>query len=187
MYDDGGIIIIDYNSAMGSPHQLKLDPLPPFALEYKQNLERELESTGSVHEASFGRLPERASHASGTLVDILVDQDDAVVDPMVKDVDYVFSQAWSYALKLVQDNYTRPRLLKVTGADNIGGVIEFEGADLKGNTDVKVTSQIGLPRSRPLRAQYILNMRQMQLLNDYLSRNILSIEFIHINQGCSYK
>ena len=27
----------------------------------------------------------------------------------------------------------------------------------------------------------------MQLLNDYLSRNIPSIEFIHINQGCSYK
>ena len=166
MFDDGGIAIIDYQSQLGQPHQLKLDPLPVFTMEWKQNLERELESGGSVHEASFGRLPERASHASGTLVNLLVEQDDVVIDPMVKDVDYVFSQAWSYALKLVQDNYTRPRLLKIVGEDYAGGVIEFEGADLKGNTDVKVTSQLGLPKSRPLRIQYIMQMREAKLLTD---------------------
>jgi hypothetical protein len=165
--EDGGITIVDYNPKMGvPPHQLKLDPLPAFAMQYKQELEREMESGGNVHEASFGRLPERASHASGTLVNLLVEQDDVVLDPLVRDVDRVFSQAWSLILKIVQDNYIRKRLLKIVGEDNIGGVLAFEGADLKGNTDVMVTPQIGLPKSRPLRIEYIMKMREAGLITD---------------------
>lgn len=174
MYDDGGITLIDYNRTFGEPHQLKLDPLPPFAMNFKQELEREMESGGNVHEASYGRLPERASHASGALVNLLVEQDDMVFDPQIRDIDNVFSQAWTLALRIIQSNYTTKRLLKVAGRDTIDAVIHFEGADLKGNTDVMVTSQVGLPKSRSLRAQFIANIRQMGLIED----NKLALELM---------
>lgn len=166
VYDDGGLVIVDYNRNMGEPHQLKLDSLPPFILQYKQELERELESGGNVHEASFGRLPERASHASGALVNLLVEQDDITFDPITREVDAVFSRAWTLALRIVQDNYVTKRLLRVIGRDSVDSVVYFEGADLKGNTDVQVTPQVGLPRSRPLRVQWIMNMRQAGLIPD---------------------
>jgi len=166
IYDDGGIVMIDYNKAMGEPHQLKLDPLPAFAMQFKQELEREMESGSNVHEASFGRLPERASHASGTLVNLLVEQDDQVLDPLIRDVDKVFGEALSLMLKIVQDNYVTKRLLKIAGRDSAESVLFFEGADLRGNTDVQVTSQVGLPKSRPLRIEWIMKLRELQLIKD---------------------
>lgn len=179
LYDDNGLIIVDYNDQRGSPHQLKLDPLPAFAMQFKQELEREMESGGNVHEASFGRLPERASHASGALVNLLVEQDDQVFDPLIRAVDDTFSQAWSLALKIIKDNYTTKRMLRVCGRDAVDSVIMFEGADLRGNTDVLVTSQLGLPKSRALRIEWIMKMRESGLIPD----DKLTLEMLETGQA----
>ncbi len=165
-YDDGGLVIIDYNEHAGRPYQLKLDNIPPFAMHFKQELEREIEMCGNVHEVSFGRLPQRASHASGALVNLLIEQDDQVLDPLIRDVDAMFSEAWSLVLKIIHDNYTRPRMLKVLGRDSIDSIIHFQGSDLNGNTDVFVTTQLGLPKSKPLRVEWILRLLQLGLVQD---------------------
>jgi hypothetical protein len=165
--EDAGTTIIDYNAASGrEPHQLQLDPLPAFAPQHAADLEREFESIGGLHEASFGRLPERASHASGTLVSLLVEQDDVVIDPVVGEIDRVFSEVWRFALELVQDNYTTSRLIKVVGTNRALGCKKFAGADLRGNTDIRVSSSVGLPKSRALRTEYILKLAQLGLLTD---------------------
>jgi hypothetical protein len=119
-----------------------------------------------VHEASFGRLPNRASHASGALVNVLLEQDDQVLDPMITDMDAVFSDAWSLALRIVQEKYTVGRLIKVCGKNSIEGAIKFRGSDLRGNTDVKVSSKTGLPRSRALRIDYIQKLWDSKILSD---------------------
>jgi hypothetical protein len=165
--EDAGTTIIDYNSRAGPPpHQLQLDPLPAFAPQHATDLEREFESIGGLHEASFGRLPERASHASGTLVNLLVEQDDVVIDPIVGEIDRVFSDAWRFALELVQNNYAISRLIKVVGTNHASGCKKFSGADLRGNTDIRVSSSVGLPKSRALRTEYILKLMQLGLLTD---------------------
>lgn len=166
VYDDGGLVMIDYNPQLGEPHQLKVDELPPLSIPFKQELERELENVSGVHEVSFGRLPERASHASGVLVNLLLEQDDNTLDPIIREVDNVFSKAWSYALYLVQDKYTTRRLLKLVGKDKEESVIYFEGADLKGNTDVVVTTNTNLPKSRALRSEWIMRLAQMGLIQN---------------------
>ena len=164
--EDAGTSIIDYNNKMGEPHQLQLDPLPAFAPQHAADLEREFESVGGLHEASFGRLPERASHASGTLVNLLVEQDDVVIDPIVSDIDAVFSDAWKFALELVQDNYTLKRIIKTVGTNMAPKVKRFSGADLRGNTDIRISSSMGLPKSRALRTDYIIKLAQIGLLKD---------------------
>jgi len=166
VYDDGSVVIIDYNNQMGEPHQLKLDSLPPYAFNLKQDLERELESVSNIHEVSFGRLPERASHASGTLVSLLIEQDDSVLDPIIRDADKVFSDAWTLALEIIQHSYTRPRLFKLVGRDLEDSVRWFSGADLRGNTDVAITTQLALPKSKALRAEWILKLAERGLLDD---------------------
>jgi hypothetical protein len=160
-------VFIDYNPKMGAaPHQMKLDPLPQFIEVWTQDLEREFEVTFGVREASFGRLPERASHASGTLVNLLLEQDDVLLNPMLATINKALSKAWSLALRMVQDNYDIERLIKYTGEGNTRAVMKFKGADLAGNTDVKVVSQSGLPRSRALRIEYIMKLREVGLLQD---------------------
>jgi hypothetical protein len=81
-------------------------------------------------------------------------------------MDAVFSDAWTLALRMVQEKYTVGRLIKVCGKNSVDGVIKFRGSDLRGNTDVKVSSQTGLPRSRALRIQYIMELFTAGLLTD---------------------
>lgn len=164
--DRSGVVFIDYNLQAGPAQQLKLDTLPPWTTQHASDLEREFESVGNIHEASFGRLPQRASHASGALVNVLLEQDDQVLDPIVADLDAVFGQAWSLALRIVQEKYTVGRLIKVCGRNEYEGAMKFRGSDLKGNTDAKVSSNTGLPRSRALRVDYIQKLWESKLLTD---------------------
>ena len=158
---------IDYNPKQGAaPHQMRLDPLPAFVETYTNNLEREFEMAFGVREASFGRLPERASHASGTLVNLLLEQDDVLLNPMLATINKALSKAWGLALRMVKDNYDLPRLIRYTGEGNQRAAMKFKGANLAGNTDVKVVSQSGLPRSRALRIEYIMKLREVGLLTD---------------------
>ena len=164
--DQSGAIFIDYNMNAGRPEQLRMDAMPPWVIQNGTELEREFEMVAGVHEASFGRLPNRASHASGALVNVLLEQDDQVLDPMITDMDAVFSDAWSLALRIVQEKYTVGRLIKVCGKNSIEGAIKFRGSDLRGNTDVKVSSKTGLPRSRALRIDYIQKLFEAGILTD---------------------
>ena len=145
---------------------MKLDPFPFQMPQYVSQLEGEIQSVMSLHPASFGQLPERASHPSGSLVNLLVEQDDVVLNPLLNAINESMSSAWSLALRMVQDNYTVGRLLKFTGEDGFPSVQKFRGADLKGNTDVRFTTSSGLPKSRALRTEYILKLHELQLLPD---------------------
>jgi len=159
-------VFIDYNKSMGEPYQLKLDPFPFQMPQYVSQLEGEIQSVMSLHPASFGQLPERASHPSGSLVNLLVEQDDVVLNPLLNSINEAMSRAWSLALRMVQDNYDVGRLLKFTGEDGFPSVQKFRGADLRGNTDVRFTTSSGLPKSRALRVEYILKLHELQLLPD---------------------
>jgi len=166
MTNDYGVFI-DYNPKMNAkPYQMKLDPLPAFIEVYTQNLEREFEMAFGVREASFGRLPERASHASGTLVNLLLEQDDVLLNPLLAAINRALSGAWSLALRMVKDYYDLDRIIGFTGDNNQRASMKFKGADLKGNTDVQVVSQSGVPRSRALRIEYIMKLREVGLLTD---------------------
>ena len=159
-------VFIDFNPSAGEPHQMKMDPMPVESSQYTSFLEREMESSMNMHESSFGRLPERASHASGTLVNVLLEQDDVVLNSLLTRINKAVAGAWGLALRKIQKNYNTSRLIKFTGEDGMPDIIEFQGADLRGNTDVRVSSQTGLPRNRALRIEYIMRLREGGLLVD---------------------
>ena len=164
---------LDVNTEFGKPEQMKMDPMPAYVEMYLNDLEREFETAFSTHEASFGRLPERASHASGALVHILLEQDEVVLTPLLQVINDGLSEAWSFILKMVQDNYTVSRLLKHAGKNGEYSVVSFRGAQLKGNTDVKVSSQTGLPRSRIARTEYVMKMYEAKLISSQQTLELL--------------
>lgn len=159
-------VFIDYNKSMGEPYQMKLDPFPFQMPQYVSQLEGEMQSVMNLHPASFGQLPERASHPSGSLVNLLVEQDDVVLNPLLNSINESMSEAWSLALRIVQENYTVGRLLKFTGEDGFPSVQKFRGADIRGNTDVRFTTTSGLPKSRALRTEYIKQLYEIGLITD---------------------
>ncbi len=174
-------VFIDYNSRAGEPHQMKLDPFPMQVSEYKGTLEREMQSVMNLGPASFGQLPERASHASGALVNLLIEQDDVVLNPLLNRINGIIGDAWSLAMRMVQANYATDRYIRYVGEDGANEVLKFQGADLKGNTDVRVISQAGLPRSRALRIEYIMKLREAGMLPDDRA-NLEMLEFGQVDK-----
>lgn len=159
-------VFIDYNRNAGDPYQMKLDPFPVEMPVYKANLETDMQGSMSLSPSSFGQLPERASHASGSLVNLLLEQDDVVLNPLLNHINSVIGKAWTLAMEIVQKKYATSRLIKIAGEGSGEDVVKFQGAQLKGNTDVRVVSQTGLPRSRALRIEYIMKLREVGLLTD---------------------
>jgi hypothetical protein len=145
---------------------MKLDPFPMDVPRYKSDLEREMQGVMNLSPTSFGQLPERASHPSGTLVSQLIEQDDVVLNPLINSINRMISKAWSLGLRIVRENYVEERLIRYTGESGAYSIMKFKGSDLRNNHDVKVTSQTGLPRARALRIEYILRMREQGLITD---------------------
>ena len=174
-------VFIDYNPRAGEPHQMKTDAFPFEMSAYKGTLEREMQAVMNLGPASFGQLPERASHASGALVNLLIEQDDVVLNPLLNRINNVVSEAWSLAMRIVQANYTTDRYIRYVGEDGSNEVAKFQGADLRGNTDVRVISQTGLPRSRALRIEYIMKLREAGMLPDDRA-NLEMLEFGQVDK-----
>jgi len=174
-------VFIDYNPRAGEPHQLKTDPFPFQMGEFKGTLEREMQAVMNLGPASFGQLPERASHASGALVNLLIEQDDVVLNPLLNRINNVVSEAWSLAMRIVQNNYTTDRYIRYVGEDGTNEVMKFQGAELRGNTDVRVISQSGLPRSRALKIEYIMKLREAGMLPDDRA-NLEMLEFGQVDK-----
>ncbi|MBW1975222.1 MAG: hypothetical protein JRI45_06580, partial [Deltaproteobacteria bacterium] len=99
-----------YNPHMGNPYQMKIDPFPVELPQYKSSLIQEMQSVMNLHPASFGQLPERASHPSGSLVNLLLEQDDIVLNPLLSAINRAIGKAWSLGLRIVRDNYVTSRL-----------------------------------------------------------------------------
>lgn len=164
--DEKNLVLIHFDPRSGTPFQLRLDQLHPQTAIFKQEIERELEFVSGIHEVSFARLPERASHASGTLVSLLLEQDDQTLDYIIRAIDEMLAKALKLGLQIIQDNYTVSRIIKVVGSEKVPEIISFKGSDIRGNTDVRVSTQLGLPRSRILRAEWILRLAQTGLIQD---------------------
>lgn len=71
------------------------------------------------------------------------------------------SRLGSHLLALVQDNYTEPRTLPVIGRGGLDYLYDFKGADLKGQTTVRVLPASIEPRTRDSINQMVMNYAQL--------------------------
>jgi hypothetical protein len=61
-------------------------------------------------------------------------------------------------LTYVSHYWDEPRIIKVTGRDNAYESMKWKGSDLKGNTDVKVSTGSALPYSKAAKQALIIDM-----------------------------
>lgn len=71
------------------------------------------------------------------------------------------SRLGSHLLALVQEHYTEPRTLQITGRGGLDYLYDFKGSDLKGQTMVRVLPASIEPRTREAINQQVMNYAQM--------------------------
>ena len=139
-----GVDYVTYNSRLGAPYYQSPPPLPDFLGFMLNYSEKEIETTTSVRETSYAQLPKLASRASNVLFESLRKQDESVLIPSIEEQEESLMAALRYRLGLIQENYDEERMIKTAGKSKSHVVAFFKGAEIQGNTDVRITPGVDI-------------------------------------------
>lgn len=120
------------------------------------------ESTGS-EDILKGKAPQGVR--AGIALDML--EEKAASRHFHRDQRMAMSLGQIYRLRLilVQKDYKIPKLLKMVGEDNSWEVLQYTGADLRGNNDVVMEPDSGIARTTAGRTYLLMQLAQSGLVN----------------------
>jgi len=165
-YQRAGVDFVEYNPMVGTPHWQAPPAISSDIINHLHFQENEIETATSVRKPSLAQLPEYASRASGVLFEGLKRQDEIVLYPVVEDIDKVLKSVLKFRLKLIQQNYTQPRMIKTLGKNKRISISFFKGAELRDNTDVQVRPGIDFISNRKMRKDIVQTLVEKGLIKD---------------------
>ncbi len=176
--DDTHGEMMNYNPVMGhKPEHLTLKGLPTTYQQILEWTKLSFDDLFSQHEVSRGT--NKSDIRSGEMVSILREQDATGAIPSHAVYEESLEAFGGKVLKRVQSGYTTERTVKLVGREGEYDVFAFKGADLRGNTDVKVKKQSSLPDSQHARQAQVLERFGTGLYGDpadaEVRRNVMNM------------
>lgn len=129
-------------------------PIPP---ELERWQDRSLEEIGFIAHAND--VPSQVEAAKG--IQVLAQKDALAWQDFVEDFAEGAGRLMRDILTLVQIHYTEDRLVKFRGRTGWEQVADFKGADIRGQTDIRVNPATLEPRTRATNEQRIMNIANM--------------------------
>lgn len=118
------------------PEQVSPAPLNPQYMDQRNKIEQDMNTIASQPEVSRGMAP--GSVKSGIGIKALQDEALRPMSPTLNAQELLFSEIGTKRLILANKFETEDKLLKVFGRDGNYEVAKFKGADLRGNTTVRI-------------------------------------------------
>jgi hypothetical protein len=155
-----GFLALSYNPIMGQkPSFEQGTPLPPQVLEERRIQEGVFQdSSGDPKNVLKGQQP--SANASGVLTDSLRETAERGKYPDMERFNRSLTRVYKKRLLIAQEIISEERLVKVMGRGNRVKITKFKGADLRGNTDVRLELDSGLISTKSGQAQMIQGMVQ---------------------------
>jgi len=149
--------ILEYDPADLLGGDIKWRDMPSMPREFGEERDRAEREIGSI--ALDTQVP--ASVESGKAMSTIFQKDALAWQDFIEDLAKVHARFMRDALCLVQLYYTEDRLVKFRGRTGWEAISDFKGADLRGQTDVRVSAGSLEPLTRPAIEQRIMNLAQM--------------------------
>ncbi len=152
-------------------------PLPPYVLRTLELARTDLQDVTQIHDVTQGKQP--GSVRSGRGIAALQEQDLSVLAPTMMRVEDQISRFGSMLLELLSRKIKEPRLIKITGKNDLYDVVQFTGSDLVGKNkgkpgvnyfDIRVSLGSQLPLTPDGRRQFIAELTQVGILNPQTDR-----------------
>lgn len=151
--------VIEYQPGMNPPQPLPIQPLPQYVLDELERIKQDMEDISGQHEVSKGQAPPGVTAA--TAINYLQEQDDSMLSFTYASFEEAVERIAYQSLTYVQEFWDTPRIIKVTGNDGFFDSLTFKGADLRGNTDIKVEAGSALPISKSAKQAFIMDLMKM--------------------------
>ena len=161
-----GFLALQYNPIMGqAPRFEQGTPLPPQVLEERRIQEQVFQdSAGDPKNVMKGNQP--SANASGALVDGMREAAERGKYPDLERFNRSLTRVYKKRLLIAQEIVAEERLLKTLGRGNSIKIQRFKGADLRGNTDVRLELDSGLITTKSGQAQMLKDMIQAGFFQD---------------------
>lgn len=106
----------------------------------------DMEEALGIRQVSRGGTPNNVG--SGIAISMLLEQDDTRLALIKSPMEDGLAAVGAMDLKIRKQFTEEPRLVQITGDDNRADVLEFMGADLRDNVDLRVETGSSLPSSK---------------------------------------
>lgn len=151
--------VITYKVGMQPPQPLPLQPLPNYVLNEVQQLLSDMDDISGQHEVTRGNVPPGVTAA--TAISYLQEQDDSMLSAEVDSIESGLEKIAKQTLSLVGQYWDLPRTVKITGVDGSWDAAMFKGADLRGNTDIRMEAGSALPTSKAAKQALITDWMKL--------------------------
>ncbi len=149
--------IIEYWADQGQqPQYLSPPQLPRWLTSEADRLEAELDGILMSHAVSRGMAP--GDRNSGLALSILAEKNDTPLGPMSRDQANGWGEIGSLALEILQAKATESRTAIITTDGGVPRKLQWNGAKLRGQTQVSVPLDATLPQSRMATQAMLTNL-----------------------------
>lgn len=159
--------IVEYSYPY-KPERVPGEGLPPQIVERRQIYMNDAEEVSGLRSVIMGTAP--TGITAGVALNRLGEEAEGMFDPLAKKFDRFIESSQGKKLRFVQKYYTVPQYmaLEVEGG-NVVELPSFQGADLKGNTTVRIEAGSYQPRSKAGLQQMLLDAFGQGLLPQVLT------------------
>lgn len=165
--------VIEYSIGHTPPQPLALQNLPSYVTEEINRLYEDMADISGQHEVSNGSTPPGVTAA--TAISFLQEQDESLIATNYSSIEESIEKVASQSLMYVKMFWDQSRLIKIVGNEGVFDVQTFKGADLRGNSDIRVESGSSLPTSRAAKQAYIMDLMKMGFISPEEGLEVLEI------------
>jgi hypothetical protein len=159
-YTKDALEIVEVDETKGGIRPIPVPELSGQVLAHRDFLGNALNIVSNVHEVSYSQLPQYATRAPASLYSMMLEQENLKIDPMIKRINKTLLEEGRFRLRLMEKHYKQDRLVKIVGRSNEASIMWFNGADLKGNTDVKLNIGVSIHQSKVVQQRLLLELQQ---------------------------
>jgi hypothetical protein len=161
-----GFLQLSYNPIMGQRPEISMGvPLTRDHLEERLTQKGQFQdSSGDPKNVLRGQQP--SANASGILTQELRETAEQGKEPDLDRFNRSLNRVYKKRLLIVQEIWPEERMIKVAGRGNTVKIRKFKGADLRGNTDVRLEPDSGLIKTKSGQAGMIVNLVQAGFFKD---------------------
>lgn len=156
-------LVIEYRPGLPPPQPMPLQPVPNYVIQELDRTIQDMEDISGQHEVSRGNVPPGVTAA--TAISYLQEKDDSQLSHTFTNVEEGWESIGRQALNLVQQYWDVPHTIKVVGEQGFFDVIEFTGADLKNNVDIRMEGGSALPTSKAAKQSLLMDMMKMGFIS----------------------
>lgn len=151
--------ILECDLSHDAPRPLQLPELSPQVMNHRDFLILAKDIVSNVHEVSYSQLPQYATRSPASLYSMMLEQEDLKITPTVRRLNSILVREGKKRLELMEEYYDEERLTKVIGPENSASIQYFRGADIHGNTDVKLSQGVSIHQSKIVMQKLLLEFK----------------------------